>query len=137
MNRTRLSATVGVVGFTVVALSVVMAFLVDHHWYVTYQTLLLFERMMWWLQLIGIVLAVVGSIGMSAYLTQGVASRVGIAFIAAGLLLALLFGADLLNVHKWTVSLILPVLLLLSSGILLCIVAYLRRCYAYRLITPD
>jgi hypothetical protein len=116
MNRARLSVTIGGIGFTVVALSVVMAFLVDHDWYVTYQTGLLFERTMWWVQLAGMVLAVIGSIGMSACLTQRATSRVGVAFIAAGLLLALLFGSDLLNVHDWMISLLLPVLLLLSAG---------------------
>jgi len=127
MNRTRLSVTISSVGFTVVAISVVMAFLVDHHWYVTYQIALLFERTMWWFQLAGVMLAVIGCIAMSAGLTQRVASRVGIAFIAAGLLLAVMFGSGLLNIHDWMISLLLPVLLLLFAGAMLGIVAYLRQ----------
>ena len=70
MNRAELSVTISSVGFAVVAASVVMAFLVDHHWYVTYQIALLFERTTWWVQLAGAVLAVIGCIAMSAYLTQ-------------------------------------------------------------------
>jgi hypothetical protein len=127
MNRSKLSFTIGSVGFAVVAASVVMAFLVDHHWYVTYQIALLFDRMMWWVQLVGVVLAVIGCIGMSAYLTQRVAFRAGIALIAAGLLLTLLFGSSLSNIHDWMISLLLPVLLLLFDGTMLAIVGYLRQ----------
>jgi hypothetical protein len=116
MNRSKLSIMIASVGFAVVAASVVMAFLADHHWLVTYQIALLFESTMWWVQLAGVALAVIGCVAMSVCLTQRVASRAGVAFIAAGLLLALLFGTGLLNIHDWMISLLLPVLLLLVAG---------------------
>src|SRR6202022_534843 len=88
-----------------------------------------FERTMWWVQLAGAGLSIIGCIGMSAYLTQGAASRAGIAFIAAGLLLTLLFGgiSALLSIHDWMISLLLPRLLPLFDGIMLLIVGYLRQ----------
>lgn len=126
MNRSKLSFTIGSVGFALVAASIVMAFLADHHWYVTYQIALLFERTMWWVQLVGVILAVIGCIGMSAYLMQRVAMRAGIALIAAGVLLTLLFGSGISNIHDWMISLLLPVLLLYLTGTMLAIVGYLR-----------
>jgi hypothetical protein len=127
MNRARLSVAIGSVGFAAIVVSVVMSFLVDHHWYATYQIALLFERAIWWVQLVGVTLAVTGCIGMSAGLAPRVASRVGIAFIATSLLLTLLFGSSLLNIHDWMISLLLPVLLLLFAGTTFGIVAYLRQ----------
>lgn len=126
MNRSKLSVIIASVGFAVVAASVVMAFLADHHWLVTYRNALLFESTMWWVQLAGVALSVIGCIAMSVCLTQRMASRVGVAFVAAGLLLALLFGSGLLNIHDWMISLLLPVLLLLFTGAMIGIVAYLR-----------
>ncbi len=124
MNRSKLFVTVASVGLAVVATSVVMAFLADHHWYVTYQIALLFERAMWWVQLAGAMLAVIGCIGMSAYLSQRAALRLGISFIATGL--PLLF-AGTLAVHDWTISLLLPALVGLFNGAVLVIVGSLRR----------
>jgi hypothetical protein len=126
MNRSRLSVTIGSIGFTLVAASVVMAFLVDHHWYVTYQTALSFERTMWWVQLAGALLAIVGCVGMSAFLPKGAALRTGLTFMAIGLILPLLFGA-ILNIHDWEISLLLPMVLVLFDGAMLGIVGYLRQ----------
>jgi hypothetical protein len=124
MNRSKLSVTVASVGFAVVATSVVMAFLADHHWYVTYQIALFFERAMWWVQLAGALVAVIGSIGMSAYLTERAAVRLGITLIAIGLPL-LLAGAW--AIHDWTISLLLPSLVVLFDGAVLVVVGSLRR----------
>jgi hypothetical protein len=126
MNRAKLSVAVASVGFTAVAVSVLMAFLSDHHWYVTYQIAEFFESAKWWVQFAGTVVATIGSIGMSAYLTERAAPRVGIAFMAAGLLLILLFGSEILNPHNWMIALQLPVLLLLFAGSTVLIVWYRR-----------
>jgi hypothetical protein len=124
MNRSKLSVVTASVGFAFVAASVVMAFLTDHHWLVTFQIALLFESTMWWVQLAGVALAVIGCIAMSACLTPRAASRVGIALISAGLLLPLLSGgiSAVLNIHDWTIALLLPVLLALFAGTMLGIV---------------
>jgi hypothetical protein len=48
-----------------------MGFLVDHHWYVTYQIAEWFEETFWWVQLAGAVLSVIAGIGMAKTLTTG------------------------------------------------------------------
>jgi hypothetical protein len=103
-----------------------MAFLVDHHWYVTYQTALFFDGTMWWVQLAGALLAIIGCVGMSAFLPKRAALRTGFTFIAVGLILPLLFGR-ILNIHDWEVSMLLPIVLLLFDGVMLGIVGYPRQ----------
>jgi len=109
------------------AVSVVMAYLVDHHWYVTYQVALLFGRTFWWVQLAGVLLSVIGCVGMAANITARAALLIGVAFVATGLLLPLWFGGlSILNVHDWRFSLFLPVLLVFFEGTMLGIVGAFR-----------
>lgn len=121
MNRAKLSVIVGSFGFGLVGASVLMAFLADHHWYVTYQIALLFESNWGWAQLGGAALAIIGSIGMAFYITQRNAVRVGVGLITLGLLLLLVFGGSIINVHDWAIALLLPVLLTLFVGTILVV----------------
>lgn len=121
MNRPKLSATIAAVGFAAMVSSVLMAFLADHHWYVTYQIALLFEGMWGWAQLTGAGLAIIGSIGMAFYVTRKNTFRVGVALIILGLLLSLVFGGSIFNIHDWAISLLLPVMLSLFAGTVLAV----------------
>ena len=121
MNRAKLSTTVAIVGFVTVAASVLMAFLADHHWYVTYQIGLLFDGIWGWAQIAGGALAIIGSIGMAFCVPHRTTLRSGIPLLALGLLLLLVFGGNISNVHDWAISLLLPVVLALFVGTLLAV----------------
>ena len=120
MNRAKLSSTIAIAGFVTIAASVLMAFLADHHWYVTYQIGLLFEGIWGWAQLAGGALAIIGSIGMAFCIAHRTTLRSGITLIA-GLLLLLSFGGNIINVHDWAIALLLPVLLALFIGTILVV----------------
>ncbi|HEV2195538.1 MAG TPA: hypothetical protein VGR55_08140 [Candidatus Acidoferrum sp.] len=121
MNRAKLSVIAGSFGFGLVGATVLMAFLADHHWYVTYQIALVFESSWVWAQLGGAALAIIGSIGMAFCITQKNTLRVGIGLVALGLLLLLVFGGNIINVHDWAISLLLPMLLTLLVGTILVV----------------
>lgn len=120
MNRAKLSSTIGIAGFVTIAASVLMAFLADHHWYVTYQIGLLFEGIWRWAQLAGGALAIIGAIGMAFCIAHRTTLRSGITLIA-GLLLLLSFGGNIIKVHDWAIALLLPVLLGLFIGTILVV----------------
>ena len=121
MSRAKLSTTIATAGFVTVAASVLMAFLADYHWYVTYQIGLLFDGIWGWTQLAGGALAIIGSIGMAFCIAHRTALRSGITLIAIGLLLLLSFGGNIINVHDWAIALLLPVLLALFNGTILVV----------------
>ena len=118
MNRQAFWCVFGAAAFATVACSIVMAFLVDHHWYITYQIALLFERTMWWVQFTGLVLSPIAVVGISRNLTRRLKSRLGIASMFVGLLLV----PFALNIHEWTIALFLPALFSLLDGSLLVLV---------------
>jgi len=129
MGHARFSAVTTGAGLVVTACSVLMAFLADHHWLIGYNAALLFDRTMFWVQVAGLVLFVVGCIWLAANLSSQSSFIVGLTFAVAASLLPLAFGGYLavLNVHSWTVALCLPVTVLFVSGALLAAGGFLRR----------
>jgi hypothetical protein len=104
------------------ALSIVMAFLVGrggYYGYPSYYWLLSFDRTLWWLQLFGAVLSIVGCVGMSVKLPERVALVIGFSGVLTTLLVTLSFGGAILNVHSWTIALLLPIFFsFLNFGVL-------------------
>ena len=111
------------------ACSVLMAFLADHHWLIGYNAMLMFERTMFWIQIAGLVLFIVGCIWLAGNVNSQISLVVGIAFVIAASLLPLAFGSYLavLNVHSWTVALFLPLTALFISGTLFVAGGLLKR----------
>lgn len=128
MNRSRVWLAIGGAGFAALAISVMMAFLADHHWLVTYRLADVFDGMWGWVQLAGVVLSVIGCIRMAVTLSQRAQLVAGSTLILIGLFLPLLFGGVLaiLNVHDWKVSLLLPELFVLLNGAILGLHGALR-----------
>ena len=127
MRHPKSWAATAVVGLTLMAVSVLMGFLADHHWYLGYETSLLVGVWFWRVQAAGIVLSVLGGIGLLVNATPRAALLMGAALIAAGLLLLVVFGGvSILNVHNWRIVLLFPLLLVFVSGALSGIVAGLR-----------
>ena len=52
------------------AASVVIAFLHNHNWLISYHMLLIFERTLLWVQFTGLIVFVVGCIGLAANLVR-------------------------------------------------------------------
>jgi hypothetical protein len=104
MGQPRVWAVTASLGVAVVAASVVMAFLHNHHWLISYDMVLIFERAFWWVQFTGLIMFIVGCVGLVANLTPRRALFVGMAFVVAALLLPLAFGGYLavVNAHDWT-----------------------------------
>jgi hypothetical protein len=129
MNRPNRWLAAGIAGFAVMAVSIVMAFLDGHggyYGYPDYQLLLTFERTLWWVQLFGAVLSTIGCIGMSVNLSERTALLIGFSGIVAGLLVTLSFGGAILNVHSWTIALILPIFLTFVNFGILSVVGLVR-----------
>ena len=130
MNHPKLWISAGAAGVAAVALSVVMAWLVDnggYYGYAGYQVLLTFERTLWWFQLFGAVLLIIGCIGMSVILPGRIALLIGFSGIPVALVVTLLFGGTgILNVHSWTIALLLPLLLVFLNSVLLGAVGSVR-----------
>jgi hypothetical protein len=139
MNRPNRWLAAGISGFAVMALSIVMAF-VDgrggYYGYPKYQWLLAFERVLWWFQLSGAVLSIVGCIGMSIYLTERIGLLIGFGGILAALIVTLLFGGAILNVHSWTIALILPIFLTFVNSGVPSVVGLVRLNRAGRSVSP-
>ena len=129
MRHRRLSAVATGAGVVVTACSVLMAFLADHHWLIGYNAMLVFERTMFWVQVAGLVLFIVGCIWLAGNVNSQISLVIGIAFVVAASLLPLVFGGYLaiLNVHSWTVALCLPVAALFVSGTLFAAGGLLKR----------
>ena len=129
-GASRPTLSLGACGVNRISTSVVMAFLVQrggYYGYPSYQLLLTFERTVWWLQLFGAVLSVIGCIGMSVRLPGGMALAVGFSGIVIALLVALSFGGtEIFNVHSWTLALVLPILLVFSTSAVLSVVGSVR-----------
>jgi hypothetical protein len=130
MNRFKLSLAVSIAGFCAMAISVVMAFLVwrgGYYGHPSYQLLLTFDRTVWWLQLFGAVLSIIGCIGMSVRLPGGMVLVTGFTGIVLALFVALSFGGtEIFNVHSWTLALVLPILIVFSTSAALSIVGSVR-----------
>jgi hypothetical protein len=130
MNRSKLLFGVGIAGFCAMAISVVMAFLVErggYYGYPSYQLLLAFDRTVWWLQLFGAVLSIIGCVGMSVRLASRMALVIGFIGIVIALLVALSFGGtEIFNVHSWTLALVLPILLVFSTSAVLSVVGSVK-----------
>lgn len=129
MKHKQLSAVTVGAGLAVSACSVLMAFLADHHWLIGYNTMLVFERTMFWVQIVGLSLFIVGCIWVARNVNSRISLVLGLAFVIAASLLPLLFGGYLvvLNVHRWTVALRLPLAALFVSGTLLAAGGLLKR----------
>jgi hypothetical protein len=139
MNRPNRWVAAGIAGFAAMALSIAMVFLDDrggYYGYPTYQWLLTFERTEWWLQLFGAVLSIVGCIGMSVKLSERIALLIGFSGILATLLMTLSFGEEILNVHSWTIALLLPILLAFLNFGILSVVGLVRLIRAGQSVTP-
>ncbi len=122
MSKPKSWAATTSAGFALVAGSVLMAFLADHPG-TGYEASLFLGRNVWWVQLAGIVLSVVGCIGLLVNLKPRAASLVGLALIATDLLLLVLFdGRSIPNVHSWNIVLLFPLLLVFFNGAMLAIV---------------
>jgi|GEM_PF-4488482 len=123
MRSPKLWSIVASVGFGAVACSIAMAFLSDHHWLVPDAVADLFDNIFWWVQLAGVVLSATGCVGMSKTLSETLRVRIGLALIAATLLLIILAGgpSGILTIHDWTIALFLPVLVTTLGGILLTV----------------
>ena len=108
--------------------SAVMAFLADHHWYVTYQIAEWFDESFWWVQLAGAILSIIAGIGMAKNLTDTLASRIGVGLILAGLLLIVFAGGPsaIFNIHDWEIALVLPVLITFLDGTILIYIGLFR-----------
>ena len=126
MSRPKPWAATAAVGFTLIAVSALMAFLADHHWYLGYETSLGLSVWFWWIQAAGIVSSVVGCIGLLVNVRPKAALLIGVALIAADLLLLFSFGWEVLNVHNWRFVLLLPVLLVFVNGAMFAIVGSFR-----------
>lgn len=116
-----------------------MVFLDDrggYYGYPTYQWLLTFESTEWWLQLFGAVLSIVGCIEMAIKLSGRTALLIGFSGILAALLVTLSFGGAILNVHSWTIALLLPILLAFLNFGMLSVVGLVRLIRAGQSGTP-
>jgi hypothetical protein len=122
MNRLTLSLAAAGTGLAALILSIVMAFVVDHggfYGHPSYQVLLTFDRTVWWLQFFGGMLSAIGCFGMSAKLPERMALVIGFSGILFALLATLWFGSEILNVHSWTIALLMPLFLaFLNFGVL-------------------
>jgi hypothetical protein len=122
MNRLTLSLAAAGTWLAALILSIVMAFVVDHggfYGHPSYQVLLTFDKTVWWLQFFGGMLSAIGCFGMSAKLPERMALVIGFSGILFALLATLWFGSEILNVHSWTIALLMPLFLaFLNFGVL-------------------
>jgi hypothetical protein len=127
-NRPKFWLALATVGFAIMTCSAVMAFLADHHWYVTYQIAEWFDESFWWVQLAGAILSIIAGIGMAKNLTDTLASRIGVGLILAGLLLIVFAGGPsaIFNIHDWEIALVLPVLITFLDGTILIYIGLFR-----------
>lgn len=131
-NRLKLWAATAGAGFALIAASVFMAFLSSYHSYVGYERSLRLEAWEWRVQAAGIVSFVVGGIGLLASLAPGATLRTGVVLIGTGVIVCLVFGTFILEVHDWGIVLIFPVLLILLGGSVFVIVGIVRDRQAIR-----
>ena len=120
-NRSKFWLALGALGFFLLASSVAMAFLSDHHWYVTEEIARFFDRITLWVLLVGLLLSIVAGIGMARTLPATWPLRIGLVLIVASVLTVLLAGGPLaiLNVHDWRVVLIFPTVVVFVEGAIL------------------
>jgi len=105
--------------------SVALAFLSEEP-STPYRMILALGSAVWWVQLTGVLLLIVGSYGLAWDGHPKLVVCVGVGLILAALVAAVSFGLDVMNVHSWMAVLFIPLFVLSLSGVILGLAGAVR-----------
>ncbi len=116
-------------GFALLAASVVIMYAWDHHLTSVFPSEMAFERVFFYLQLSGLLIAAVGSVGLLLKLTRKAAVYTGIALLlfVSVLLLSVRYPTDILSLHTWKISWFVPLTLSALVGLALLLFGGRRK----------